>query len=189
MDINEVLKTRRSIRKFDGRPISDEILYELVDIARYAPAAANIQPLKFAVVNSKAVCDKIFPYTKWAKLLGEKGTPAKGEEPVAYIIVMSDVQKRMYKETDASFAIDYIVVSAWAKGIGTCILGAIDKNEIAKIIKMPEGYEINYAVALGWPAQESAAEDANGSVAYYMDESGKVHVPKRTIDEIMYKVE
>lgn len=189
MDIIENIKTRRSIRKFDGKKISTETLESLVDAARYAPAAANIQPLKYAVVNSEAMCRKIFPHTHWAKLLGTRGTPQNGEEPTAYIIVMKNAEKSMNVEADAAFAIENIVLGAWSMGIGSCILGAIDRKAIAEIINMPSGYEINYAVALGYPKQESVAEDAESSVEYYMDDNGVVHVPKRKISEIMYIVE
>ena len=53
---------------------------------------------------------------------------------------------------------------------------------------MPAGYEINYVVALGYPSQESVAEDASESVAYYMDDNGTVHVPKRKLEDVMYSV-
>ncbi len=188
MTVDEALKTRRSIRKFTQEQISDDIMTSLIDVARYAPAAANIQPLKFAVINTKEVCDKIFPLTKWAKLLGEKGTPRSGEEPTAYIIVMTDKNTRFNLEADAALAIENIVISAWDKGIGSCILGSIDREKIAEIISMPENLEINYAVALGYPMQESYAEDANGNVAYYMDDEGTVRVPKRAVSEIMWRV-
>ena len=188
MNVIENIKTRRSIRKFDGRNIELSLLKQIVDTARYAPAAANIQPLMFAVVNTKEKCNEIFPHTHWAKLLGERGTPKNGEEPTAYIIVMSNKEKRMNMEADAAFAVENMVLAAWNMGIGSCILGAINKAEIGKIVNIPQNYEINYAVALGYPAQQSVAEDAEDSVAYYMDDDDKVHVPKRKLDDVMYIV-
>ena len=50
MNAIDSIKTRRSIRKFEQTQISDEMLLKLVDIARYAPVAANVQPLKYAIV-------------------------------------------------------------------------------------------------------------------------------------------
>lgn len=188
MEIYDIIKTRRSIRKFSRKPVPESELARLVDFARYAPAAANVQPLKYAVVSGHSACGKIFPHTRWAKLLGKRGTPAEGEEPTAYIVVMSDVQKRLNCEADAAFAIENIVLAAWAMGIGSCILGSIDRDEIASIINMPAGCEINYVVALGYPSQESVAEDASESVAYYMDDNGTVHVPKRKLEDVMYSV-
>lgn len=188
MEIYDIIKTRRSIRKFTSEQIPESELLRLVELARYAPAAANVQPLKLAVISGQAMCDKIFPHTKWAKLLGERGVPQKGEEPTAYIAVMSDVSKRLNTEADAAFAIQNIVLAAWADGIGSCILGAIDRKKIAEIINMPEGCEINYLIALGYPAQSSIAEDACDDVAYYMDDNGTVHVPKRKLEDIMYIV-
>lgn len=78
------------------------------------------------------------------------------------------------------------MLSAWYEGIGSCILGSIDRPKIAQIISMPDDYEINYAVALGYPKQESMAEDESNGVEYYMDENGTVHVPKRNVKDIMY---
>ncbi|MBP3348987.1 MAG: nitroreductase family protein [Clostridia bacterium] len=185
MELYEVLKTRRSIRKFTQEKISDELLAKLVDVARYAPAAANVQPLKYAVVRGEMTKD-IFPLTRWAKLLGERGTPQPGEEPTAYIFVMTDTKNSYNKEADASLAIENIVLAAWYEGIGSCILGSIDKPKIARLINMPQGYEINYAIALGYPAQESLAEEEQNGVAYYMDDEGVVHVPKRKLCDVMY---
>lgn len=184
MEFYDVLKTRRSIRKFAQTKISDGLLLKLIEAARFAPSAANIQPLKYALVRGNK-CDDVFPLTKWAKLLGEKGTPQTGEEPTAYIFVMT--HKNSYnKEADASLAIENIVLSAWYEGIGSCILGSIDRTKIAQIISMPEDYEINYAIALGYPMQTSIAENENNGVEYYMDDNGTVHVPKRNVEDIMY---
>lgn len=188
MEFYEVLKTRRSIRKFEQTQISDEMLLKLVDIARYAPVAANVQPLKYAIVRGDKA-NEIFPLTRWAKLLGERGTPKAHEAPVAYIFVMTDTNNSYNKEADASLAIENIVLAAWYEGIGSCILGSIDKPKISKIINLPEGYEINYAVALGYPAQTSVAEEEENGVAYYMDDEDVVHVPKRKLRDISYFVD
>ena len=188
MEFYEVLKTRRSIRKFEQTQISDEMLSKLVDAARYAPVAANVQPLKYAIVRGDKA-NEIFPLTRWAKLLGERGTPKAHEAPVAYIFVMTDTNNSYNKEADASLAIENIVLAAWYEGIGSCILGSIDKPKISKIINLPEGYEINYAVALGYPAQTSVAEEEENGVAYYMDDEDVVHVPKRKLQDISYFVD
>ncbi len=183
MEFYDVIKTRRSIRKFSQREISDDVIIRLIDAARFAPSAANAQPVRFAVINNER-CKEIFPLTRWAKLLGEKGTPKAGEEPTAYIFVMTDEEISFNDEADASLAIENIVLAAWCEGIGSCILGSIDRKRIAEIINMPEDWVLNYAVALGYPAQESVGEDCCGDVKYYMDDEGIVHVPKRTVEEI-----
>ena len=188
MEFYEVIKTRRSIRKFEQTQIPDEMLKKLVDTARYAPAAANVQPLKYAIVRGERA-KEIFPLTRWAALLGERGAPKNHEAPVAYVFVMTDTKNSYNKEADASLAIENIVLAAWYEGIGSCILGSIDKPKISKIIDLPEGYEINYAVALGYPAQTSVAEDEENGVAYYMDDEDVVHVPKRKLCDVSYFVD
>ncbi len=189
MTTAEAILTRRSIRKFEQKPLERSLLKEIVNAGRLAPQAANVQPLKFAVADTKKVCARIFPSTKWAKLLGEKGQPKSGEEPVAYIMVLQNTKQKLNQEADAAFAIENMVLYAWENGVASCILGAIDREAIAKAINMPEGYELVYAVAFGYPMQESSFEDAEDSVKYYMDAEGRVHVPKRKLEDVMYFAE
>lgn len=88
MDIYELIKKRRTIRRFKQKEIPLELLEKFVDMARIAPSGANIQPLEYIIVNDKKIVDEIFPLTGWAGYLGKDGVPPEEKRPVAYIVVL-----------------------------------------------------------------------------------------------------
>ena len=89
MNFEEILYKRRTIRRFKQDPIKVEILKKLVDYARIAPMASNIQALEFIIVENSEERKKMFPLVRWASSLPEEQrTPETGREPTAYIIVL-----------------------------------------------------------------------------------------------------
>ena len=65
----DAIRSRRSIRKFQDRKISQEQLARIMDAAQYYPCAANLQPLQFLVVTDCSLCNEIFSSLKWAGYL------------------------------------------------------------------------------------------------------------------------
>ena len=68
MELMELLKLRRTYRRFKQEPISDKIIDEMLTAARYASSAANLQPLSYVVVKSQQKVKEVFEHTKWAGL-------------------------------------------------------------------------------------------------------------------------
>ncbi|MCZ2856170.1 MAG: nitroreductase family protein [Candidatus Bathyarchaeota archaeon] len=58
MDFHEIVETRRRIRRYQPDQVSDEIIQKLIDAARHAPSADNIQPWEFAIVRDRQVREK-----------------------------------------------------------------------------------------------------------------------------------
>ncbi len=188
MNIKEAIKNRRSIRRFEQRPVSRDILLDLIDCARLAPYPANIQPLKFAAVGTKALTDKIFDCTKWAGYL-ENGTPAIDERPVAYILILGDKDIKGDFKCETGIAGSHIVLGAMEYGLASCWLGALKRDRLAEILKLPANLEVQDVVALGYPMQESRPVEMTDSVKYYLDQDGILNVPKRSIEDVIYELE
>ena len=75
-----------------------------------------------------------------------------------------------------------------AHGVGSCIMGAIDRPALTKLLALPEKMRLCCMVALGYPTHKShLVEMQNGSVKYYLDETGDYCVPKRGMDEVLIK--
>ena len=88
---------------------------------------------------------------------------------------------------DAAAAIENILLAAWAKGIGSCWIGSIKRDELRKILALPHNYSIDSVIALGWAAEEPVMEDCcDESIKYYLDENDRLHVPKRLLKDIMH---
>ena len=71
------------------------------------------------------------------------------------------------------------------EGIGSCCLGAIDREKIREILHVGQNSEIESVVALGYPNEEPVMETMKDSVEYWKDETGRLHVPKRSLEEVL----
>ena len=128
MNVYDAIMKRRTIRKFEQKTVSEDNLVKLVDCARVAAYGANVQPLKFMIVNNSEILQKIYPMTKWAGYLAD-GAPKEDERPAAYIAILGDssIKSNKMYEVEAGAAVTTMMLEA---GLGTCWLGAIQRDEI-----------------------------------------------------------
>ena len=182
--IKDLVKISRSYRRFIEEPVSKEILIELVDMARLSASAANLQPLKYVIVNDKKLLKPVFYTLKWAGYLPDY-QPHEEEMPRAYIIILLDKRIREDPAHDAGIAAMSISLVAYEKDLGSCILGAVSRDKLRKILNIPEEIDIVLVVALGYPAEESVVDKVkDDNIKYWLGKDGVLHVPKREFEEI-----
>lgn len=189
MDMMEFLRSRRTYRRFAQRAVAPEILTEAVDAAHIASCGANRQTVRYCIVESPAAVAAVQPLVHWAAYLPrEQGTPQPDEQPTAFIAILQDDRLPGANDVDIGLALGSLTAAAWAHGVGSCIMGAIDRPELTKLLGLPEGLRLCYMVALGYPTHEShLVEIQDGSVKYYLDENRNYCVPKRGMEEILIK--
>jgi len=185
-NVYDSILSRRSIRRFQQKQIPEKLLKKMVNAARLAPSAANLQPLEFFIINKKELCNKIFETTNWAGYIKPKWKPDKDERPASYIIILVNDSKNPWILRDVSFAAENIILTAESHNIGSCILCKIDREKIRKILNIPKHIIIDSLVALGYKAEKSIAVDLIDSVKYYRDESNILYVPKRRLKDILH---
>ena len=185
MEFFDIIKRRRTIRSFKQTPIEREKLDLMVEAGRLAPSGANLQPVKYIVVDSKEGCEKLFPLTKWAGYTTPLGVPGKEDAPTAYIVILIDEDIRKDGDNDASYAGENIVLLAESMGIGSCIIGSVLRAEASELLSLSSNLRIHTVIALGYPNQESFVFDMEDSVKYTFDEKGNFHVPKRKTKDIV----
>ena len=115
----------------------------------------------------------------------ELGTPKDGERPVLYIAVIINTEINKNADTDAGLAIQSMSLAAMDRGIGRCILGAIDRPKLSEMFALPETKKIHTLVAFGYPSHESTIEDFKGETAYHLDDKKNYIVPKRKLEDIV----
>lgn len=189
MDFCELIKTRRTIRRFKPELIDRKILIELLAVARQAPSAANRQPIQYLIVDDPDIAEKIFPHLAWAGYVQPKRTPTQGQKPTAYIIILTDekTSPEHYCIADGAAAVENILLAAWSKNIGSCWMASIQRENIREILDIPPALEINWVIALGYPDETPESEDTTSdSLKYYLDEDDKLHVPKRKLSDISH---
>mgnify|MGYP000990055591 CR=1 FL=1 len=189
MDFQELICTKRTFRRFLQKPVDDKIVEEMLNAARLAASAANLQPLRYAVVKSPEMAEKIFPLTRWAGYLApEDGYPKEGERPVLYVLVLCDSRAgQKWHEVDAGLALGNMTLSAWAHGVGSCIIASVDREKAAALLNLPPELSIYMAAAFGYPAHRSSCTDMerDGGVKYTLDENRDYVVPKRKLSDMV----
>lgn len=154
MDVLDAIKGRRSIRAFQNREISQEIVDKLIDAARWAPSAGNIQPWEFIVVRN--------PEIKRGLAEAALGQYFIEEAPVVIVVCANEERsasgygmrgRTLYCLQDTAAAIQNIHLAAYAMGLGTCWVGAFRENEARKVLNIPEGVRPVAMIPVGYPAE------------------------------------
>ncbi|MBA7577216.1 MAG: nitroreductase [Dehalococcoidia bacterium] len=186
--IRELVTKNRSYRRFHQEvPVERETLKELVDLGRLSASAANKQPLKYILSCQPERNALIFPCLRWAGYIKDWRGPAEGERPSAYIIVMGDTSISPAFLCDHGVAAQSIMLGATEKGLGGCILAAVQRTKLSKLLQIPEQYEILLVLALGKPREKVTLETVgpDGDIKYWRDKDQVHHVPKRKLNDII----
>ncbi len=186
--IKELIVQNRTCRRFyQDVPIERKTLEELVDLARCSASAANNQPLKYMLCNDPEKNAAMFPQLGFAGRLTNWPGPVEGERPAAYIIILLDTEISKNPWCDHGIAAQSILLGAREAGLAGCMHGGVKKEAVMELFGIPSRYEILLVISLGKPKEEVVIENAapGGDIAYYRDENGVHHVPKRPLSEII----
>ena len=154
MEALEALKGRRSVRVYEEKAVPKNTLEEIIDAARLAPSANNIQPWEFVVVTDKATRKTIADLTDYGKFIAQSGA--------CVAVFCKDVKH--YLE-DGSAATENILVAAHALGLGTCWVAGFKKayaEPVRKLLGVPDGHNLVSLISLGFPSVKAEAHDKRG---------------------------
>ncbi|MBQ4421761.1 MAG: nitroreductase family protein, partial [Schwartzia sp.] len=172
MEIMKLMEWCRTYRRFDqAKPIPENVLEHIMEAARLANSASNRQQLRFLVVKSPEMVEKLFPFTHWAAILPkELGQPKDGEHPVLFIVPTYEAsEKAKWTDVDIGIAETRMTLAAAAEGVGSCILANIERDSIREVLGLPVSTEIATIVAFGYPTHEShIVSMKDGDVKYYL---------------------
>jgi len=155
MDVFEAIKSRRSVRAFTNEPVSDEEIMKLIEAARCAPSAGNIQPWEFVIIRdaetkrklSEAALDQTFIE----------------EAPVVVVVCANQTLSsrgygsrgvNLYCLQDTAAATQNLLLAAQALGLATCWVGAFHEEEATKTLNTPSNVRPVAIVPVGHPAEK-----------------------------------
>lgn len=193
MNLENLLKWRRSYRKFDeSRLISKNDIDEILNSIKFASCANNRQYHRFISVENKDKVLEIFDNTKWAASLpNNMGRPKEGERPVYFIAILSDEAKKLrFNGIDEGLVISNLTLTAAEKGIGSCIIGSVNDKKMREILNYDDNYSCEVVIAFGYPKVKSTIKKINleEDQSYYLDEDGNYIVPKYKKDDIVRRI-
>ncbi|MHA1285369.1 MAG: nitroreductase family protein [Promethearchaeota archaeon] len=124
------LKSRRSIRNFEGRKIEDEHLKMILEAGRWAPSASNRQPWQFIIIKNKDILEKISKEAVYGSFLRKA--------PLAIAIVGKISENPNWYIQDTSLASMNMMLMAWSLGIGSCWIGTMNREKVKQILGLTE---------------------------------------------------
>jgi len=151
MEFSELIRERYSVRAYKSRLVEEGKVQKILEAACLAPTAANKQPFRFIVINSKgreAELKRIYrPEWFWAAPI-----------VICACALQSQAWSRMdgknYSEVDTTIAMDHLILAAADLGLGTCWIAAFDPAEARNILGLPEDVEPIAFTPLGYPADK-----------------------------------
>ena len=189
MELNQLFAGCRTYRRFEQTPIEDRILREMIENARISSCAGNQQALSYFVARTPEKVKAMQPLVAWAAMLPkEVGTPIEGEQPTVFIAIAKKRKANAFTDIDVGIAANTLALTAWAHGIGSCLMASLKRDAIQSLLSIPEDQELRLVVALGYPSHKSTIVDLpeDGSVKYYVDENRDYYVPKRKAEDISH---
>jgi nitroreductase len=151
LEVLEAIKGRRSIRDFTEQSVSEEEVKTLIDAARHAPSAGNIQPWKFIIVRK--------PEVKHTLAVAALNQFFIEEAPVVIVVCANEEMSRigygsrgasLYCLQDTAAAIQNILLTAHTMGLGTCWVGAFREDEVKEALDAPDGVRPVAIIPVGY---------------------------------------
>lgn len=166
MTAKECIMGRRSIRKFQDKPVSHEVLASIVETASFAPSWKNTQITRYIAVEG-SLKDQIA--TECTSLYPGNGQHILGAPMLIAVTVLKNrcgyerdgsfttPRKDTWQMFDAGIATQSFCLAAHEQGIGSVILGIFDEAKAASLLELPEDRELIALVPIGYPAEEPTA--------------------------------
>ncbi len=152
MSVMEAIRTRKSVRRYLDKPVEDEKLAAIMEAARLAPSASNLQEWRFVIVRKPETKKKIVEMASNQKFMGEAG---------AIIVACAETNEHVMPcgqksyPIDLAIALDHISLAAVELDLGTCWIGAFNESKVKQLLGIPEKIRIVELMCLGYPADPS----------------------------------
>lgn len=164
MDVKEAIQKRKSVRKYQDKIVSEDLVHELIEAGRLAPSGCNRQGARYKAIVDKETIEKlkenkIFPqafvYTAPVLILccyDKTAYPETGEKEDDKFYGTECITRSV---RDLSIASSFIVLRATELGLGTCYVGWMDKEKVKRVLDLPLNIEILFTITVGYPDGEA----------------------------------
>jgi len=157
MEFTDVVKLRKSIRRFSDRKVEDERIEQILECARLAPSWCNKQCWSFVIVRDKEriellseTAGKINSWLKKAPII----IVACGDP------ILNGIHNSIeYFTVDVAIAMEHLILSATDLGLGTCWVGGFNEDRIKEILEIPNNMRIVAITPVGYPAKKAEIKE------------------------------
>jgi len=167
MDVLEAIRTRRSIRKYTGDPVPEEMLNQILEAGRWAPSANNSQPWNFIILRDKKLRKEIAEAATYGKFLADA--------PLGIAVVV-DPRASTHPVADGAIATQNMLLAAHALGLGACWIGSygsVYEDKVKEMLKIPKEKRLLSIISMGFPAEAKERRRKGLEELVFTDAYGK----------------
>ena len=160
MKVSEAIRTKRAVRKFQDKPLPEDVIRAILNAGRRSQSSKNEQTWQFIAVQDKAILKGLSECGTWA---GHLAVAALG-----VAILTPDPAAKFQTLFDAGQAAAYMQLAGWELGVASCPASIYDFERSRAVLGFPPEWHLRVALSFGFPADEeklSAAPQKGGRIA------------------------
>lgn len=161
MEVRKAIELRRSIRRFQEKPVEEEVLQRLIEAGSLAPSASNLQAWKFILITRPDLVRKVDMFS-----------PGLSGKPPVILAICSDYRYAEEKGgpnskiygciMDAAMAAENIMLAALEEGLGTCAIKSYNEVAVRKLLNLPDHLHMELLISIGYPDGEPRERSRKG---------------------------
>jgi len=143
MDTLEAIRTIRSVRDFEPRPVPDDIITRILHAGRWSGSSKNTQPWQFILIKDRVILERLSECGNYAQHL---------KRAALAIAIVTEKTKRA--DYDAGRCSQNMMLAAWNDGVGSCIASMHREEDAKRVLGVPPEYTIQQVISFGFPTAE-----------------------------------
>jgi nitroreductase len=145
MNVFDAVRTVRAVRAYQGKPVPPDTIRRIVEAGRLTGSSMNGQPWHFIVVENRDTLRRLGALARSGPYVAQ-----------ATLAVVVAIEKTKFGVSDASRAIQSMILTAWSDGVGSNWVGFLGFSEVKPVLGIPDSLEVLAIVPFGYPAQPRA---------------------------------
>ncbi len=166
MDVYKAVRTVLAVRKYQSKPVPADVVKKIAEAGHLSASASNKQPWHFIFVDNPDTLKKMGSMARTG--------PYIAQAPLAVVVVM---EKNPFAESDASRAVQNMVLTAWSEGVGSNWVGFHGLDDLKPLLGIPAELDVFAVLPMGYPADKLGAGKKNrkpfDEVVYHGKYGGK----------------
>jgi len=142
MEVYKAVRTVLAVRAYQNKSIAPEIVHRIVEAAHLTASSMNGQPWHFIVVQDKETLKQLGALARTGPYISQ-----------AALAIVVATEKSIYAVSDASRAVQSMVLTAWSEGIGSNWAGFGNLEQVKPLLDIPEAVDVLAIVPFGYPAK------------------------------------
>lgn len=146
MNISDAIRTKRAVRKFQDKPLPDEIVTAILNAGRRSQSSKNEQTRQFIAIQDRKILKALSECGQWAGHLAGAA--------LAVAILTPSPTEKFQTMFDAGQAAAFMQLAAWELGVGSCPASIYDFERARQILDFPPEWHLRIALSFGYPLNE-----------------------------------